>query len=121
MIPSTPSRAVNMRPRKMQCRYSEACSQVARFVKALRTTTERFRDLGFFGRSCIHPKQLPVIHDVFTPSPEEVADAREIIAAYDRGLETASGSEVTKGGQFVDIAVVKRARAVVELSEELQS
>ncbi len=87
---------------------------------ALRATTEKFRNLGFFGRSCIHPKQLPIIHDVFTPSPKEVADAREIIAAYDKGLESASGSEVTSTGQFVDIAVVKRARAVVELAEELE-
>jgi citrate lyase subunit beta/citryl-CoA lyase len=87
--------------------------------ETLRSTTERFRDLGFFGRSCIHPKQLAVVHDVFTPSPEEVAEAREIIAAYETGLENASGSEVTKSGQFVDIAVVKRARAVIELAETL--
>jgi len=86
---------------------------------ALRTTTEKFRNLGFFGRSCIHPKQLAVIHEVFTPSPEEVGEAREIIAAYEKDLETASGSEVTRSGQFVDIAVVKRARAVVELAEAL--
>ena len=87
----------------------------------LRSTTERFRNLGFFGRSCIHPKQLPVIHDVFTPSPDEIAEAREIIAAYERGLDSASGSEVTKSGQFVDIAVVKRAQAVLELAEALGS
>jgi citrate lyase subunit beta/citryl-CoA lyase len=86
---------------------------------ALRATTEKFRNLGFFGRSCIHPKQLPIIHDVFTPNAEEVAKAREIIAAYEKGLETASGSEVTRGGQFVDIAVVKRAQAVIDLAEEL--
>jgi citrate lyase subunit beta/citryl-CoA lyase len=86
---------------------------------ALRATTEKFRNLGFFGRSCIHPKQLPIIHDVFTPNAEEVAKAREIIAAYDKGLESASGSEVTKSGQFVDIAVVKRAQAVLELAEAL--
>jgi len=87
---------------------------------ALRTSTERFRNFGFFGRSCIHPKQLAMIHDVFTPSLEEVAEAREIIAAYDRGLENASGSEVTASGQFVDIAVVKRAQAVIALAEELE-
>ncbi len=87
--------------------------------EALRATTERFRNLGFFGRSCIHPKQLPIIHDVFTPSAEEVAEAREIIAAYDKGLESASGSEVTSTGQFVDIAVVKRAQAVIELAKAL--
>lgn len=87
----------------------------------LRSTTERFRNLGFFGRSCIHPKQLPVIHDVFTPSAEEVAGAREVIDAYERGLEAASGSEVTSTGQFVDIAVVKRAQAVLALADELAS
>lgn len=87
----------------------------------LRSTTERFRNLGFFGRSCIHPKQLPIIHEVFTPTADEVAEAREIVAAYERGLENASGSEVTKSGQFVDIAVVKRAQAVLELAEALGS
>lgn len=87
----------------------------------LRSTTERFRNLGFFGRSCIHPKQLPAIHDVFTPSADEIAEAREIVAAYEAGLESASGSEVTSTGQFVDIAVVKRARAVLALAEELES
>lgn len=87
----------------------------------LRSTTERFRNLGFFGRSCIHPKQLAVIHEVFTPSADEVAEAREIIAAHEAGLEDGSGSEVTSTGQFVDIAVVKRAQAVLELVDELGS
>jgi citrate lyase subunit beta/citryl-CoA lyase len=89
--------------------------------ETLRATTERFKNLGFFGRSCIHPKQLPIIHDVFTPSPEEVAEAREIIAAHEHGLENASSSEVTKSGQLVDIAVVKRAQAVLSLAKELGS
>lgn len=88
---------------------------------ALRSSTEKFRNLGFFGRSCIHPKQLPIIHEVFTPTADEVAEAREIIATYETGLEGASGSEVTKSGQFVDIAVVKRAQAVLALAEELEA
>jgi len=41
----------------------------------MRSTTERFRDLGFFGRSCIHPKQLATIHEVFTAREDEVAEA----------------------------------------------
>lgn len=89
--------------------------------EALRSTTLKFRNLGFFGRSCIHPRQLPIVHDVFTPTAEEVAEAREIIAAYEHGLEDASGSEVTSTGQFVDIAVVKRAQAVIELAEALRN
>jgi citrate lyase subunit beta/citryl-CoA lyase len=87
----------------------------------LRSSTERFRDLGFFGRSCIHPKQIPVIHQVFTPSADEIAEAREIVAVYEAGLDNASGSEVTATGQFVDIAVVKRAQAVLALAEDIGS
>ena len=86
---------------------------------ALRATTERFKNLGFFGRSCIHPKQLAVVHDVFTPTAAELARAREIVSTYETGLENASGSEVARGGQFVDVAVVKRARSVIELAEAL--
>lgn len=86
---------------------------------SLRATTERFKNLGFFGRSCIHPRQLPIIHEVFTPTEGEIAEAREIIASHEHGLEGASGAVVTSTGQFVDIAVVKRAQAVLELAEAL--
>lgn len=88
-------------------------------LEALRRSSERFRDLGFFGRSCIHPKQIPVIHRVFTPSPVEVSEAREIVATYQAGLAAGSGSEVTSTGQFVDVAVVRRARAIITLADSL--
>jgi citrate lyase subunit beta/citryl-CoA lyase len=88
-------------------------------LEALERTSQRFRTLGFFGRSCIHPKQIPVVHKVFTPSPDEIAAAGEIVATYEAGLTAGSGSEVTSSGQFVDIAVVRRARAILTLADSL--
>lgn len=49
----------------------------------LRRSAERARLLGFDGKSAIHPGQLPVIHEVFAPTPAEIARARRVIAALD--------------------------------------
>jgi len=86
----------------------------------LRITSEAARCLGFFGRSCIHPAQIPVVNEVFTPASAQVAEARAIIEAFDRSAATGSGSFTLENGQFVDRAVVERARALVELAETLQ-
>ena len=81
-----------------------------RDVSRLRTEAERARRLGFTGKVAIHPAQVPVIHDVFTPSPEEVEQARRIIEA-DRG---AGGGAVSLDGRMVDRPVVEAARRVLE-------
>ena len=85
----------------------------------LRATSEAARRLGFFGRSCIHPKQIPVVHEVFTPSAAAVSDAKAIIAAFEAGAAGGIGALAMEGGQFVDQAIVKRAEDVVRLAESL--
>jgi citrate lyase subunit beta/citryl-CoA lyase len=76
----------------------------------LRAQCEFSRSLGFFGKSAIHPRQLPVVHEVFTPSEEEVAWAREVLAAF-----TAAGGAAARlpGGEFVDRPVADRARRLL--------
>ncbi|GAA4988904.1 hypothetical protein GCM10023205_69920 [Yinghuangia aomiensis] len=49
-------------------------------LAALQASTEALRRLGYRGRACIHPAQLAVVHGVFTPSAEEVARARALLA-----------------------------------------
>jgi citrate lyase subunit beta/citryl-CoA lyase len=70
------------------------------------------RSLGFFGKSAIHPRQLSVIHDAFTPGAHELAWAREVVDAFDR-----SGGEALSlpNGDFVDLPVAQRARRMLEL------
>ena len=60
---------------------------------------------GFGGRSAIHPRQIPLINEAFTPSVERVAWAEAVIAAH----EDAGGAGATVDGEFVDAAVVRRA------------
>ena len=72
------------------------------------------RALGFDGKTAIHPAQIPVIHEVFTPSREEVERARAIVEA-DRG---ADGGAVGMGGRMVDRPVVEAARRVLERAGE---
>ena len=80
----------------------------------LRAQCEFSRSLGFFGKSAIHPRQLPVVHTVFTPSADEVAWAREVIAAF----AAAHGAAVQlAGGEFVDRPVADRARALLSLAD----
>jgi citrate lyase subunit beta / citryl-CoA lyase len=78
----------------------------------LRASSLRARSLGFFGRSVLHPRQLAVVHDVFTPSDEELADARRLVAALD-AAETSGSGALQVDGEFVDLAVARRARALL--------
>jgi citrate lyase subunit beta/citryl-CoA lyase len=86
-------------------------------LDGLRATTEAARRLGFFGRSCIHPSQVPIVNQIFTPTAEQVAEARAIIAAFERARSAGVAAVAMENGQFVDQAVVKRARAIIALSE----
>ena len=79
----------------------------------LRRQAELSRSLGFFGKSAIHPRQLEVIHDVFTPSAEELAWAQAVLDAF-----AAAGGNAVKlpDGEFVDLPVADRARRLLELA-----
>jgi citrate lyase beta subunit len=71
--------------------------------------------LGFDGKTLIHPAQIDVVNRVFSPSPEEVADAEALIAAYEAGL--ASGAGVTTfRGKLVEIIHVVEAKRVLALA-----
>jgi citrate lyase subunit beta/citryl-CoA lyase len=78
------------------------------------------RRLGFFGRSCIHPRQVPVVHEAFTPSAEEIGRAREIVEAYARAGRSGSGAVTLPDGAFVDLPVVRRAQALLDLAAALE-
>ncbi|MET7640728.1 CoA ester lyase [Streptomyces sp. NPDC005438] len=80
----------------------------------LRATTRRFARLGFRGRTCVHPAQVPVVNEVFTPDAEEVAEARALVRRFE---EAGSGVLVDDRGRMVDEAVVRRARAVLRTAE----
>jgi citrate lyase subunit beta / citryl-CoA lyase len=74
------------------------------------------RSLGFFGKSAIHPRQLPIIHEAFTPTEHELAWAREVVDAFD----SSEGDALQlRAGEFVDVPVAQRARKMLELAAAL--
>lgn len=76
----------------------------------LARTTRTLLRQGFRARTALHPRQLPTINAVFTPTAEEVAAATELLTAY----ETAgTGGVVDGNGRFVDPAVLRTARETI--------
>jgi citrate lyase subunit beta/citryl-CoA lyase len=81
-------------------------------LAGLRQWGENSRALGFEGMGCIHPSQIPVIHQAFAPAQIEVDKALKIVAAFEeaqqRGLAV-----VSLGSKMIDPPVVERARKLV--------
>lgn len=74
--------------------------------------------LGFHGKSCIHPSQIPIVHKLYTPTEEEIAHARKVMAAV-RAAETAGIGVFTVDGKMVDAPVIAKARHVLcQIGEE---
>lgn len=80
----------------------------------LLAAARRARALGFHGKSVIHPRQLARVHEVFTPTDAEVAEAERVVAALAAAERDQRGA-VQVDGRFVDAAVVARARAVLAM------
>ncbi len=81
-----------------------------------RAQARRSATLGMVGKWAIHPKQIALANEVFTPSEEAVAEAREILAAMEEAKASGSGATVYKG-RLVDIASIKQAEVIVKQSE----
>ncbi len=81
-------------------------------LDGLRRSTEAGKRLGFVGRSTIHPSQVPVVNDVFTPTEEEVSEAEGLLGR----LGNEEGAFVLEDGRFVDRAVVESARLTLALA-----
>jgi len=90
-----------------------------RDLDGLRASTLRGRAMGFLGRSVVHPSQIPTVHEVFTPSAEEVASERAIIAAAEAAREQGEVAILDEAGRFIDPAVVDRAAVITDLADSL--
>jgi malyl-CoA/(S)-citramalyl-CoA lyase len=85
-----------------------------------RAQARRSAVLGMVGKWAIHPKQIALANEVFTPSDAKVTEAREILAAMEEAKAAGSGATVYKG-RLVDIASIKQAEVVVRQAELIAS
>jgi len=79
---------------------------------AFRTVVRRSRRLGFAGGFCIHPNQVDILNEEFSPDREQLAFAAELVDAYENALRQGMGA-VTFRDKMIDQPVADRARALL--------
>ena len=75
------------------------------------------RALGFVGKTCVHPRQVPLANSVFTPSDAEIAQARRIVDAARAAGKRAEGA-FSVDGKMVDAPFLRRAKALLAIAKE---
>ena len=73
----------------------------------------RSRNMGYEGMGCIHPRQIKLIHEAYTPTSDEISRAQEICVAFD-AAELEGLSVVSLGSRMIDPPVVLRAKRLIE-------
>ncbi|HET8616164.1 MAG TPA: CoA ester lyase [Actinomycetales bacterium] len=110
-------------PIRLQVVLASAAAGIAAPVGATQTSlddeatliqsTRLLLSQGFRARTAVHPKQVDVINDVFTPSDEEMAEAQKIVDALGDAQARGAGVGMTASSEIVDAAVVRAARDVL--------
>ncbi len=81
-------------------------------IAGLIEETKLVKELGFAGKSVLHPQQIKPVHEVFNPTDEEVQEAKRIVAAAEEAEKRGSGA-TTVDGKMIDKPVIKRARRIL--------
>lgn len=82
--------------------------------------TRLAKQLGFDGKSVIHPSQVAMVHAIYAPTPEEVARARRVVAAA-ADAEAKGSGVIALDGKMVDKPIVERAMRVLALAGEVDA
>jgi len=85
-------------------------------MEGLRESILEAKSLGFEGKGCIHPRQIPIVHENFAPTPDELERARKIVHAFEEAEKQGLGV-VSLGSKMIDAPVVKRAQRTIQLAE----
>jgi citrate lyase subunit beta/citryl-CoA lyase len=94
----------------IQC-YDTVYADV-RDSEGLMHQTKRIVRLGYDGKACIHPNQIEVIHQAFTPTEKEVQKAQRIVNAYKEAQEKGIGV-ILLDNRMIDVPVVKRSERIL--------
>lgn len=90
-----------------------AVSTAIRDTDVMRTSTRELSRMGFQGRACIHPAQVTVANEVFTPTAEQIADARDVV---DRFNAADGGAVLDRYDRLIDKPVVTLAKRTLKLA-----
>ena len=84
-----------------------------RNLDAFGESTRIVREQGFVGRACIHPDQVTLVNDLFTPSAEEIRDAQSLLDRLEASVREGSGIAIAEDGRMIDEASARAARRVL--------
>lgn len=85
-------------------------------VEGFRDEVKTSINMGFAGKSCVHPSQVRIIHEIFTPSREELEKSLIIVKAAEEA-DIENGGVIQVNGKMVDIPVISKAQKVVRLAK----
>ncbi len=84
-------------------------------MDGMRVAAEQAKSLGFSGKGAVHPKQIPALNEVFTPSAEKIARARRIIAEF----EAADTGLVVIDGKLIEKPVLRDMHRIVAIADRM--
>ncbi|MFY2858600.1 HpcH/HpaI aldolase/citrate lyase family protein [Mycobacterium sp. THU-M104] len=87
-------------------------------AQGFRAEARQGREMGFDGKTLIHPSQISPANEVFGPSPGELADARRIVAAYEQA-QAAGDSVITVDGRMIESLHVRNAERILTLAQRI--
>ena len=87
-------------------------------AEGLEASAQAVKRMGFQGKTCIHPSQIPVVNAVFSPTEAELAFARKVVDAFE-AAEAAGSAAFQIDGKFVDYPIVYRAQRIVKDHEAI--
>ena len=82
--------------------------------------TRHIKALGFQGKMCIHPSQVPVVNEILSPSAADVEWSHKVVQAFEAAEKTGSAS-IALEGKFIDYPIVHRARRVLEVMQRIKT
>lgn len=85
----------------------------------LKNETEHIKNLGMFGKLAIHPKQISLINEIFTPTEDEIENARKIVDAFNTSEKQGIAS-IKLDNHFIDYPVYKKAQLLLELTKNFK-
>jgi len=83
--------------------------------EGLQRETALIKQMGFDGKSIINPRQIKIVHEVFTPTEKEIANAEAVLEAIKEAERKGSGV-ISLNGKMVDKPVVERAKRTINLA-----
>jgi citrate lyase subunit beta / citryl-CoA lyase len=81
-------------------------------------SVRQIRSLGFQGKMCIHPEQVPIANAVLSPSAEQIDWSRRVVEAFETA-EAAGSASIQLAGKFIDYPIVHRARRVLATAQRV--